>query len=73
MPFCIVKGHLLHIKRACFAMQKGVFYNAKGRVLFCGYESFLQKGVARGGARAFLWVCFWLVMDNSLATVEAFK
>ena len=54
-------------------MQKGVFYIAKGRVLFCGYESFLQKRAARGGARAFLWVCFWLVMDIPLATVEAFK
>ena len=29
-------------------MQKGVFYNAKGRVLFCSYESLLQKGVVRG-------------------------
>ena len=26
-PFCIVKGHLLQCKRACFATQKGVFYN----------------------------------------------
>ena len=42
-------------------MQKGVFYMVKGHVLFCGYESFLQKGAARGGARAFLWVVFgWL-------------
>ena len=54
-------------------MQKGVFYIAKGHVLFCGYESFLQKGVVWGGARAFLWVCFWLVMDIALATVEVFK
>ena len=54
-------------------MQKGVFYIAKGHVLFCSYESFLQKGVARGGARAFLRVCFWLVMGIVLATVEAFK
>ena len=54
-------------------MQKGVFYIAKGHVLFGSYESFLQKRVARGGARAFLWVCFWLVMDIPLATVEAFK
>jgi len=46
-------------------MQKGVFYMVKGRVLICDYESFLQKRVVRGGARAFLWVCFWLVMDNS--------
>jgi len=71
--FCVVKGHLLHIKRACFAMQKGVFYIAKGHVLFCSYESFLQKRVARGGARTFLWVCFWLVMDIPLAAVEVFK
>ena len=54
-------------------MQKGVFYIAKGRVLFCSYESFLQKRVARGGARTFLWVCFWLVMDIPLAAVEVFK
>jgi len=71
--FCVVKGHLLHIKRACFAMQKGVFYIAKGHVLFGSYESLLQKGVTRGGARAFLWVCSWLVMDIPLAAVEVFK
>ena len=54
-------------------MQKGVFYMVKRHVLFCSYESFLQKGVARGGARTFLWVCFWLVMDIPLAAVEVFK
>ena len=54
-------------------MQKGVFYMVKGRVLFCSYESFLQKGEARGGARAFLRVCFWLVMGIVLAMVEVFK
>jgi len=27
--FCVVKGRLLHIKRAAFTMQKGIFYNAK--------------------------------------------
>ena len=54
-------------------MQKGVFYIAKGHVLFCGYEYFLQKGVVRGGARAFLWVCSWLVIDIPLAAVEVFK
>ena len=30
---CIVKGHLLPCKRASFALQKGVFYNAKGHLL----------------------------------------
>ena len=33
VPFYVAKGHLLHCKRACFAMQKGVFYNAKEHVL----------------------------------------
>ena len=52
---------------------KGMFCVVKGHVLFCSYESFLQKGVTRGGARAFLWVCSWLVMDIPLAAVEVFK
>ena len=29
----LVKGHLLPCKRASFALQKGVFYNAKGHLL----------------------------------------
>ena len=37
---------LLHCKRACFALQKGIFYTAKGRLLHCKRASFtLQKGV----------------------------
>ena len=28
------KGHLLHVKRRPFTMQKGVFYNAKEHLLF---------------------------------------
>ena len=28
-----IKGALLQFKRACFAMQKGIFYNAKGHLL----------------------------------------
>ncbi len=31
--FAFVKGRLLHIKRASFAMQKVPFYNAKEHVL----------------------------------------
>ena len=54
-------------------MQKGVFYMVKEHVLFGSYESLLQKGVVRGGARAFLWVCSWLVMDIPLTVVEVFK
>ena len=27
------KHALLHCKRACFALKKGIFYNAKGRLL----------------------------------------
>ena len=54
-------------------MQKGIFYMAKEHLLLFSYESFLQKGVVRGGARAFLWVCSWLVMDIPLAAVEVFK
>ena len=33
--FDIVKGHLLHVKRASFTMQKGVFYTAKEHLLIC--------------------------------------
>ena len=31
----LVKGHLLHLKRASFTYQKGIFYNAKGALLEC--------------------------------------
>ncbi|GEM_PF-1124664 len=41
--FCVVKGRLLHIKRAPFTMQKGIFYNAKDALLKINKESFLQK------------------------------
>jgi len=42
MPFCVLKGHLLLIKRAPFDMQKGIFYNPKGRSLFSNYELMLH-------------------------------
>ena len=29
----LVKGYLLHLKRASFTCQKGIFYNAKGALL----------------------------------------
>jgi len=29
----LLKGRLLHIKRAPFTMQKGIFYNAKDALL----------------------------------------
>ncbi len=29
----LVKGHLLHLKRASLTCQKGVLYNAKGAIL----------------------------------------
>ena len=43
MPFCVAKGHLLHIKRACFAMQKDTFYNAKEHRLKAGCDIILHK------------------------------
>ncbi|EHG17368.1 hypothetical protein HMPREF9138_00144 [Prevotella histicola F0411] len=43
MPFCVAKGHLLHIKRACFAMQKGTFYNTKEHLLNAGCDIILHK------------------------------
>ena len=33
MLFCILKGHILHCKRASFTHQKGIFCNVKGRLL----------------------------------------
>ena len=43
--FCIVKGRFLHIKRAPFTMQKGIFYNAKDALLKINLELILQKVV----------------------------
>ena len=42
MPFYIAKGHLSHLKRASFIMQKGIFYFTKKHLLFSIYESLLQ-------------------------------
>ena len=41
--FYVAKGHLLHIKRASFAMQKGTFYNAKDALLECERSSFILQ------------------------------
>ncbi len=42
----VVKGHLLHFKRASFTTQKGTFYNAKGALLEGERWSFKnQRGV----------------------------
>lgn len=37
------KGYKEAYKRACFALQKGIFYMAKEHLLLFSYESFLQK------------------------------
>ena len=42
VPFYIAKGHLSHLKRASFIMQKGIFYRVKAHLLFSIYESLLQ-------------------------------
>ena len=40
----VLKGALLHCKRAPFTLQKGIFYHAKGHLLPCKRASFtLQK------------------------------
>ena len=41
--FYVAKGHLLHIKRAPFTKQKGIFYNAKDALLKFNKEFILQK------------------------------
>jgi len=42
----LVKGHLLHFKRASFTTQKGTFYNAKDALLEGERWSFKnQRGV----------------------------
>ena len=42
VPFYRAKGRLLHLKRAPFTMQKGIFYFTKNHLLFSIYESLLQ-------------------------------
>ena len=56
MPFCVAKGHLLHIKRACFAMQKGTFYNAKEHRLKAGCDIILHKPRSISVLLINLWV-----------------
>ena len=41
--FCVVKGRLLHCKRASFTLQKGVFYTAKGHLLECKRRPFKNQ------------------------------
>ena len=41
--FYIVKGHVLHCKRAPFTPQKGIFYIAKGALLDCKRGSFKKQ------------------------------
>ena len=42
VPFYRAKGHLSHLKRASFTLQKGIFYFIKNHLLFSMYESLLQ-------------------------------
>ena len=42
VPFYRAKGHLSHLKRAPFTMQKGIFYRIKDHLLSPIYESLLQ-------------------------------
>ena len=43
MPFYIAKGRLLHLKRAPFTTQKGIFCNAKDHLLKSNWEITLQE------------------------------
>ena len=61
MPFCNVKGHLLMCKRACFAMQKGTFYNPLCNLLIPWW---LQ--------RRFLMIMSWFANNNTLQLVRVF-
>ena len=44
----VVKGHLLHIKRAPFTHQKSTFCNAKDRLLLFKCETTLHKRHIQG-------------------------
>ena len=61
MPFCIVKGHLLMCKGACFAMQKGTFYKPLCNLLIPWW---LQ--------RRFLTIISWFANNNTLQFVRVF-
>ena len=62
MPFCNVKGHLLMCKRACFAMQKGVFYKPLCNLLI------LRRLQSR-----FLMIMSWFANKNTLRFVRVFQ
>ena len=62
MPFCVVKGHLLTCKRACFAMQKGTFYNPLCNLLI------LRRLQSR-----FLMIMSWFANNNTLQFVRVFQ
>jgi len=39
----LLKGALLHLKRASFTVRKGIFYRVKAHLLFSMYESLLHS------------------------------
>ena len=69
MPFCNAKGHLLHIKRACFAMQKGTFYNAKEHRLKAGCDIILHKP----RSISILFINFWVEIRIFLPLSEYYS
>ena len=62
MPFCVVKGHLLTCKRACFATQKGTFYNPLCNLLI------LRRLQGR-----FLMIISWFANNSAVWFVRVFQ
>ena len=74
MLFCILKGHILHCKRASFTHQKGVFYKplCNCLIIYVLQNAFLMIIVRFRGNSLFAFVrLFRSIINDRKSFIEA--